>query len=103
MHRDPETIQADIDELRNLIASGQHRLAQLEDEVSTARAMERTHHRNREHVAHVLARMESGESVVATPRTWWHRDGQLIERATPADMDALFALQREGLIEKERR
>jgi len=100
MRRPTQAIEADIAAQHQLIADAQRHLAQLNDELSTTRAIESAEYNQRQHIAHVLARMEFGEHLVTTPRPWWCRGGQLVERASADDMNALFALQRQGLIER---
>ena len=102
MQRDTQAIEADIDAQRRMVTQAQQTIGKLEGELSRAGAMNAADQRQRQHIARVLARMEFGESIVATPRPWWCRGGQLIERASADEMNALFALQRQGLIEGRR-
>lgn len=103
MHRSTHVIEHAITAQRQTIADAQQRLAKLERELNTSRAMELASRRQQGRIAHVLARMENGEHIVSTPRTWWCRDGQLIDRATPNDMSAMFALRDQGVIDTIRR
>ncbi|MEQ7870710.1 hypothetical protein V6R97_08655 [Chromohalobacter salexigens] len=103
MYRDPETIQADIDELRNLLAHGARNLDRLHDELAETRAVLSADERHRQHLQFVIQRYECGEYVAVGINTWWCRDGQLLERATPNDIGALHQLERQGLIACEKR
>ncbi len=101
MTRHPDTITADIVTQRQRIRRQQHRLAQLEDELNLSLTIHAAQARHREHVRRVVRRMEGGEHIVVTTHPWWCRGGQLIERADGDDMEAIYALQREGVIGHE--
>jgi hypothetical protein len=103
MHRSTQVIEQAITVQRQAIADAQQHLATLEIELNTARALELAGRRQQGRIAHVLARMDNGEQIVTTPRTWWCRDGQLIDRATGDDMEAMFALRDQGVIDTIRR
>ena len=103
MHRSTHVIEHAITTQRQTIAAAQHRITELEIELSTARALELAGRRQQGRIAHVLERFQTGEQIVTTPRAWWCRDGQLIERATPDDMNAMFALRDQGVIDTSRR
>lgn len=99
MHRSTHVIEHAITTQRQTIAAAQHRITELEIELSTARALELAGRRQQGRIAHVLERFETGEQIVTTPRAWWCRDGQLIEQASGDDLEALLALTRHGAIE----
>lgn len=103
MHRSPNVIERAISAQRRTISEAQQRLAELERELNTARALELAGRRQQGRVAHVLERLETGEHIVSGQRAWWCRNGQLIERASGDDLEALFTLRQHGLIETIRR
>lgn len=99
MHRSTYVIERDIAARRQLISEHQQKLAALDYELNTARALELAGRRRQGHIAHVLARFESGETIAITPRAWWCRGGQLLGRASGDDLAAMYSLREQGVIE----
>ncbi|GHB30765.1 hypothetical protein [Salinicola rhizosphaerae] len=102
MHRSTHAIERDIATRRQIIADQQQQLAALDYELSTARALELAGRRRQGHITDVLARYESGEHIVCSPRAWWCRNGQLLGRASGAEMAAMYSLREQGVIEAVR-
>ncbi|MEC8919223.1 MAG: hypothetical protein VX796_16635 [Pseudomonadota bacterium] len=103
MHRTHSAIEDDIAASHRLIAATQRQLSSLYQELNTARALELAGRSQQGRIAHVLERFETGEQIVTTPRAWWCRDGQLIEKASGDDLEALATLTRQNVIETTHR
>jgi hypothetical protein len=102
-----------VNEIRAQIAEAERRREQIDREIRdlyrdlyAAEAHERAQGHHRAVMRTVLRRLEAGETVVSVPQVcghWWMCDGEVVDRATADDRQALYELVRAGVVIAEER